>query len=65
MQLINAFEEPKKAARDGGYIQPSIAALKEHHEKLKSIWGIETVTEVAIPDVNLKEFIDRLVAHVQ
>lgn len=62
LQLINAFEKP--VTSKNGLVEPSIAALKAHHEQLKQIWGIKPVVEVAIPDVGLDAFCERLVAHV-
>lgn len=62
LQLINAFEKPVNSKN--GLVEPSIAALKAHHEQLKQTWGIKPVVEVAIPDVGLDAFCERLVAHV-
>lgn len=63
VQLINAFELPVPT-KGAGLVEGSIAALKEHHAKLKTTWGIETATEAAIPDVPLAQFIETLTAHV-
>jgi CRISPR system Cascade subunit CasC len=63
LQLINAFERPVRSSN--GFIDASIDALKEHHKSLKDTWGITCDTEVAIPDVNLDEFVQTLVAHVE
>jgi CRISPR system Cascade subunit CasC len=62
LQLINAFEKP--VASKNGIADASIAALKAHHEQLKTTWGIQPVEEVAIPDTGLDAFCERLVAHV-
>ncbi|MCS6910940.1 MAG: type I-E CRISPR-associated protein Cas7/Cse4/CasC, partial [Anaerolineales bacterium] len=62
LQLINAFEKP--VVSKNGMAEPSIAALKAHHEQLKKTWGIKPVEEVAIPDVTLDTFCERLLAHV-
>jgi CRISPR system Cascade subunit CasC len=62
VQLVNAFEKPVWA-RDG-LLEKSIEALQAHHAALKRTWNIETKTEVAIPDVDLKTFCERLTAHV-
>ncbi len=62
IQLINAFEKP--VASKNGIADASIAALKAHHEQLKTTWGIKPVVEVAIPDAGLDTFCERLVAHV-
>jgi hypothetical protein len=45
-------------------VECSIAALKDHHAKLKTTWGIETAAEAAIPEVPLAQFIETLTAHV-
>lgn len=62
LQLINAFEKP--VVSKNGFADASIAALKAHHEQMKQIWGIKPVVEVAIPDVPLDTFCERLVAYV-
>lgn len=62
LQLINAFEKP--VTSNNGLADASIAALKAHHEQMKQTWGIKPVVEVAIPDVPLDTFCERLVAHV-
>ncbi|MDW7979951.1 MAG: type I-E CRISPR-associated protein Cas7/Cse4/CasC [Verrucomicrobiales bacterium] len=62
IQLINAFEKP--ISSQNGFIEPSIRALKEHHEQLKKIWDIKPVVEVAIPEMNLNEFCQALISHV-
>jgi CRISPR system Cascade subunit CasC len=58
LQLVDAFEKPISSRN--GLVEGSVAALKAHHESLKSTWGIATAVEVAIPDVNVNEFIKRL-----
>jgi CRISPR system Cascade subunit CasC len=62
IQLINAFEKP--VLSKNGLMDASILALEEHHEQLKTTWGIEPVTEVAIPKKSLDEFCTEIVAHV-
>lgn len=62
LQLVNAFEKP--VASKNGIADASTAALKAHHEQLKTTWGIKPVVEVAIPDTGLDAFCERLVAHV-
>jgi hypothetical protein len=42
----------------------SETALKEHHEKLKTTWGINPVNEVEIPAMSLDKFCEEIVAHV-
>src|SRR5205823_1057008 len=41
-----------------------IAALKEHHEQLKSTWGIKPALEAAIPDKPLDKFCAEILRHV-
>ncbi len=62
MQLVNAFEKPVWSKQ--GLIEKSIEELKNHHAAMKKTWNIETTTEVAIPDVDLKTFCEKLTAHV-
>ena len=62
IQLINAFERPVWAKN--GLVEKSIDALKEHHEGLKTTWGIETKAEVAIPEVTMSEFCAEILRHV-
>jgi CRISPR system Cascade subunit CasC len=64
LQLINAFEEPVRPGKNGAILEQSIAKLKTQHAALKTTWGITPVEEVAIPDANLGDFIQRLTAHV-
>lgn len=63
VQLINAFEAPVPT-KGAGLVEGSIAALKDHHAKLKTTWSIETAAEAAIPEVPLAQFIETLTAHV-
>jgi CRISPR system Cascade subunit CasC len=62
LQLINAFERP--IVSKNGIADASVAALKAHHEQMKATWGINPGVEVAIPDVGLDAFCERLTAHV-
>lgn len=62
LQLINAFEEPVPSKK--GFAAASIAALKQHHEQLKTTWGIKPTVEIAIPDVDLDTFCKRIITHV-
>lgn len=62
LQLVNAFEKP--IFSKSGFVDASIAALKEHHEQLKKTWGIQPVVEVAIPDKSLDDFCKEIIAHV-
>lgn len=62
IQLVNAFESPVKSSQ--GYAVKSVELLKAEYLKLKGTWGIEAAFEQAIPEVNVKSFIDGMVAHV-
>ena len=64
IQLINAFEKPAFTSSKASLLESSIAGLKAEHTKLKETWCIELTEEVAMPDVNVNEFIARLIAHV-
>lgn len=62
VQLINAFEAPIRPK--AGLLAASASALRDHHENLKETWGLNCDTEVAIPEVNLNAFCERLTQHV-
>jgi CRISPR system Cascade subunit CasC len=65
IQLINAFEKPAKPITStDGLVDASINLMKEHHEALKNTWSIDTATEVAIPDLSLGAFCERILEHV-
>ena len=53
-----------RSGKDGSILERSIAELKTHHAGLKTTWDITPKEEVAMPDVNITEFIQRLTAHV-
>jgi len=63
IQLINAFEKPAFTSGKASLLEDSIVKLKAEHTKLKETWCIEA-TEVAMPDMNVNEFIASLTAHV-
>jgi CRISPR system Cascade subunit CasC len=62
LQLVNAFENPVRPKN--GLMEVSVAALKDHHKRLKETWGIKPTVEVAIPDQPLHQFCGELLAHV-
>ena len=62
LQLVNAFETP--VSSKNGLMDASETALKEHHKKLKNVWGIKPAKEVEIPAKSLDEFCKEIVAHV-
>jgi CRISPR system Cascade subunit CasC len=61
IQLINAFESPV-SANGKGLADASLEAMKAHHEKLKATWGIETKTELWMPETSLNNFVNGLLA---
>jgi len=65
VQLVNAFEEPVKADREG-YIRKSREALEREFGQLKSVWGIRPEVEVRIPSdgMTLDKFCEELLRHV-
>jgi CRISPR system Cascade subunit CasC len=62
VQLVNAFENPVRSSQ--GYAAKSIELLKSEYAKLADTWGIEAAFKQAIPEVDLKNFLDGMVAHV-
>lgn len=62
IQLVNAFEHPVRSST--GYASKSVELLKLEYEKLKDTWGIDAVFEKAIPEINMKSFLDEVVTHV-
>ena len=62
LQLINAFERP--VSSKNGLMEDSIAKLKQHHDQLKTTWGIQTSVEVAIPEKPLAQFCEEILRHV-
>jgi len=64
MQLVNAFEKPVRG-NGCGLVAASVAEMTEHHRQLKQTWGIETTTEVMVPETPLATLIERLVSHVE
>ncbi len=62
IQLVNAFENPVRPSH--GYAARSIELLISEYAKLGETWGIEAVFEGAIPDTNLKSFLDGVAEHV-
>ena len=65
LSLVNAFETPVTAGKDGGYLEKSVAKLEAHREKLETTYGLK---EQILCDVKLSEdkpldaWIDELVA---
>jgi CRISPR system Cascade subunit CasC len=63
LQLVNAFEKPVTSSRNG-WMEPSIAALKAHHDQLNKTWGIKPAYSVVVPDQPFADFLKELLAHV-
>ena len=63
MSLINAFEKPISPSAKG-YIEPSIAKMKEQHKNLKDNFGLKSLAEIGIPDKTLDDFCKELTGHV-
>ncbi len=59
LSLANAFETPINADSKG-YIEKSKDSLKKHFENMKKTWSIEIDVETDIPEVEINEFIKRL-----
>ncbi len=62
VQLINAFEKPVRHGQ--GYVEKSVELLQAEYTKLESIWGIQAVVTVAIPEESMATFLERVVEHV-
>ena len=63
IQLVNAFEMPIRQGQ--GYVEKSVNALQSEYGKLTDTWGVEAVECVAIPEISLPEFLNRMVQHVR
>lgn len=62
LQLVNAFLQPTQAR-----LEQAATALKDHHAKLKQVWGLTTRTEVELSEqgeTSIATFVDSLCAHV-
>jgi len=59
ISLVNAFERPVRAGRDG-YVEPSATALREHWSSLKERYCLAPQAESELPPDNL----DALIAKV-
>jgi CRISPR system Cascade subunit CasC len=62
IQLVNSFENPVRSSQ--GYAAKSVELLKAEYKRLKDIWGLEAIFEKAIPDINMKTFLDEVASHV-
>lgn len=62
VQLVNAFEEPVRAA--SGLLAESVKRLKAHHDALMKTWDFSCDAQIEMPDVNLSRFSEVLTEHV-
>lgn len=65
LSLVNAFETPVTAGKDGGYLEKSVAKLEAHREKLVKTYGLQKDGDVEVKlseDNPLDAWIDALVA---
>lgn len=62
VQLVNAFETPVRSSQ--GYAAKSVELLKSEYERLTDTWGLKAVLDKAIPDVDMKTFLNEVVTHV-
>lgn len=67
VQLINAFEKPVRASGGKGLFERSLEELKKQREELNSTWGLDKkeLFSGAIPDLNLADFIVKVLEHVE
>lgn len=65
VQLVNAFESPVKAKKEG-VLAPSVEALEKHLQELRETWGLKPAAEVRLPSegMTLDRFCQELVCHV-
>lgn len=63
LQLVNGFECPV-SPNGNGLVNTSVTKLTDQLAELKDKWGVETRTEVSIPQVGIDEFIKTLTDHV-
>jgi len=60
LQLVNAFEKPV-SGNGVGLLEQSGNALRTHHDKMKTIWGIQPDVEVWLgEEAPLPSFLDQL-----
>lgn len=59
LQLVNAFETPIRTHQ--GLVEPSVEAMRKEYARMKEVWGIDSIEEVAMPELNLNTFISRIV----
>ncbi|MCX6985870.1 MAG: type I-E CRISPR-associated protein Cas7/Cse4/CasC [Lentisphaerae bacterium] len=61
LSLVNAFEKPVAAYKDSGFVEQSCKLMKEHYGKLTKTYNLTSETELWIPDVDMKSFIEGLI----
>ncbi len=67
VQLINAFEEPVWTGAGKGIMKVSIDTLKKEEAAQNKTWKLDRhqVERAVMPEIDVDEFIKRLVAHVE
>ena len=67
VQLVNAFEKPIRASGGKGLFEPSLQELKKERDTLNATWGLDKkeLFSGAIPDLNLADFIAKVLEHVE
>lgn len=58
LSLVNAFENPVRAK--DGFVDPSVVALKQHWEKLSSLYGLKAEKKTELPPDSLDKLIAAL-----
>lgn len=66
VQLVNAFESAVRASGDKGLFAVSVEKLKKEHDELNGTWGLKEheLVNCCIPGDSLKDFLDKVVTHV-
>ena len=63
ISLVNAFEKPVVADKDG-YVKPSEEELKKHWVELKELYCLKTEAESELPPDNLDALIGKLLENL-
>lgn len=67
VQLINAFEKPVRASGGKSLFESSWDELNKERQKLNETWGLDKkeLFSGVIPDLNLADFIAKVLEHVE
>jgi CRISPR system Cascade subunit CasC len=67
VQLVNAFEKPIRAFGGNGIFKLSLEALEAERKTLNETWGLDKkeLFSGAIPDMNLADFVAKVLEHVE